>query len=92
MSTPDYFSQISYLMVETNSSCNLKCSFCNREELVAKGWREPLNISLEGFKKLLAPFKDCPIDTIKLEGISEPMMHPKFDVMARELRQSFPKA
>lgn len=92
MSTPNYFDQITYLMIETNSSCNLKCSFCNREELVAKGWRKPLNLSLEQFKKILDPFKDCPIDTVKLEGISEPMMHPHFDLLAAELRETFPEA
>tara|TARA_R110000868_G_scaffold55424_3_gene172295 strand:- start:10229 stop:11212 length:984 start_codon:yes stop_codon:yes gene_type:complete len=92
MSTKDYFSQITYLMIETNSSCNLKCSFCNREELVAKGWRAPLNLNIEQFRKILSPFKDCPIDTIKLEGISEPMMHPKFHDLALELRQTFPDA
>lgn len=86
------FDQISYLMIETNSSCNLKCTWCNRERLVAEGQREAKNLSLDEFKKMLSFFKDCPIDTIKLEGLSEPFLHPQFDEMASLLRSTFPKA
>lgn len=86
------FQNITYLMIETNSSCNLSCSWCNRERLVAEGHRENKNLSLEEFKKLLEYFKDCPIDTIKLEGLSEPFLHPHFDQLAKLLREYFPKA
>ena len=79
-------------MIETNSACNLDCRFCNRSELVAKGWREPKILALEEFQKSLAVFKDCPLDTIKIEGISEPFLHPQFDLMAAEVRNCFPNA
>lgn len=86
------FENISYLMIETNSSCNLKCTSCNRERLVREGYREPKNVSLEEFREMLDVFKSCRINTIKLEGLSEPFLHPQFDVMAKELRSYFPKA
>lgn len=92
MNKTTQFEQISYLMIETNSSCNLKCTWCNRERLVAEGHREPKNLTVDEFKGMLGHFKDCAIDTVKLEGISEPMLHPQFDQMAQALREQFPKA
>jgi MoaA/NifB/PqqE/SkfB family radical SAM enzyme len=88
----DYFSEISYLMIETNSSCNLKCAFCNREDLKAKGLREPKNVTVEEFESMLDVFQNCKIDTVKLQGISEPFLHPKFSSMAKLVREKFPKA
>ena len=88
----DYFSQISYIMIETNSSCNLKCSFCNREELVEKGLRSFKSLSPEEFKSNLLQFQSCNIDTIKIEGISEPMLHKEFDICAKYTRELFPDA
>lgn len=79
-------------MIETNSSCNLDCSFCNRGFLESTGRRDFKNISTAEFVQVLELFADCPIDTIKLEGLSEPMMHPFFDQLARELRRAFPQA
>ena len=86
------FENISYLMIETNSSCNLKCSWCNRERLVKEGMRQPKNVTVDEFSKMLEVFKKCSIDTVKLEGISEPFLHPQFDLMAQTLRSYFPKA
>lgn len=86
------FENISYLMIETNSSCNLKCTWCNRERLVKEGHREPKNVNIEEFSHMLSYFKKCSIDTIKLEGLSEPFLHPQFDQMAQTLRDFFPKA
>lgn len=86
------FENITYLMIETNSSCNLKCSWCNRERLVKEGLRQPKNVTVDEFKSMLDFFKDCPIDTVKLEGISEPLLHPQFDLMAQTLKDYFPKA
>lgn len=79
-------------MLEVNSECNLRCTFCNREELKDKGQREPKKISAEQLEEILQQFSQCPIDTIKLEGISEPMLHPDFDKCAKVLREKFPEA
>ncbi len=88
----NYFSKLSYLMIETNSDCNLSCSFCNRDLLVSKGTRKPFHISEKEFHKMLEVFKHCPIDTIKLEGISEPTLHPNFPRLTEILRDTFPNA
>ena len=79
-------------MIETNSSCNLKCKYCNREDLVRVGVRPLKNLTEEEFRKMLDVFKDCNIDTVKLEGISEPMLHSRFDIMAKILKEYFPEA
>lgn len=86
------FKQISYLMIEVNSFCNLDCAFCNRKQLEDLGLREQKTLSVEEFRTVLEKFKDCNIDTIKLEGLSEPMFHPQFDECAKLLKEYFPKA
>ena len=86
------FKNISYLVIETNSTCNLKCLSCNRELLKEAGLRYDKYLTVEEFDKRLAKFSNCSIDTIKLEGISEPMLHPEFAKMCETLNQHFPKA
>lgn len=86
----DYFSEISYLMIETNSSCNLKCPTCNRERLKELGMRQDKYLTLDEFKQNLSQFHKCPLEIVKLEGISEPMLHPEFHFMAEEVRRAFP--
>ncbi len=88
----DHFSNISYLMVETNSTCNLKCAFCSRTALDEAGLRPTKILTEDEFKAVLDPFKDCPIDAMKIQGLSEPFMHPHFDKMAAMARGYFPKA
>ncbi len=88
----DHFSHITYLMLETNSSCNLNCSFCNRGDLQEQGGRDPKNITIDEFEKVLSFFDGCPIDTVKIQGLSEPMLHPQFDLLAQMLRDKFKKA
>jgi len=91
MST-DFFSNINYLMIETNSTCNLKCTTCNREDLKAKGLRADKYLTISEFDNRLKVFKDCKIDTVKIEGISEPMLHPDFSKMCQVLKGYFPSA
>jgi len=86
------FSRLSYLMIETNSSCNLACLSCNRSLLAKKGWRSFKNLSSDEWLKTLSLFKDCPLEIIKVEGLSEPMLHPQFDSLMKLLRELFPKA
>lgn len=88
----NYFNNISYLVIEVNSSCNLKCTYCNREELVKTGYRETKTISPLDLENALIKFTDCKIDTIKLEGISEPMLHNKFDECTKVVKKFFPNA
>ncbi len=86
------FSNLSYLMIETNSTCNLACLSCNRSRLEEKGWRSAKNVSVQEWRKMLEVFKDCPLEMIKVEGLSEPMLHPEFDKLLQILREYFPKA
>ena len=92
MSAPDYFSEITYLMLETNSTCNLACRFCNRPQLVEMGLRAKKIMSREEFHSLCTLFTQTRLDTIKLEGLSEPMMCPQFEWYAETLRSYFPEA
>ncbi len=88
----NYFSNLSYLAIECNSDCNLSCQSCNRKDLVGKGWRKKVHLDLEVWGKMLDRFVGCPLKVIKVEGISEPMLHPHFDLMVREVRRKFPSA
>jgi radical SAM protein with 4Fe4S-binding SPASM domain len=77
-------------MIETNSQCNLKCTTCNREELKSMGLRENKTLTPKEFSETLEVFSDCNINTVKIEGISEPMLHPNFDQMCKIIRDKFP--
>jgi radical SAM protein with 4Fe4S-binding SPASM domain len=56
------------------------------------GLRSHKNLSPEEFSIVLDKFKNCKVDTVKLEGISEPMMHPQFAECAKILKERFPEA
>jgi radical SAM protein with 4Fe4S-binding SPASM domain len=86
------FQKINYLMLESNSSCNLECKSCNRKELARQGLREAQNLSEAELISILDQLKSCPIETIKFAGLSEPMLHPRFDRLAKILRGYFPNA
>lgn len=88
----DAFSKISYLMIEMNSQCNLKCLTCTREKLVESGERKYAKMSELQLRHILDQLKDNPIDTIKVEGISEPMLFSEFAERVRLIREYFPKA
>lgn len=88
----DYFSRLSYLMLEANSSCNLHCVGCTRDYLESIGQRERKNLNEAELRHILEQLKDCPLQTIKFEGLSEPMMHPEFHKLAEILRVYFSKA
>jgi radical SAM protein with 4Fe4S-binding SPASM domain len=77
-------------MLEANSSCNLKCLHCTREDLVSRGWRTPKNLTKEELTFILHQLRECPLEIIKFEGLSEPLLHPHFDQMASLLREFFP--
>lgn len=77
---------IKYAYLETTNHCNLQCSFCNRDEVIG-----PLkHISLEDWGKLLDSIKHHPIQTAKLMGMGEPMLHPQFDEILKMFKEVFP--
>lgn len=80
--------KLTYAYIETSSYCNLECSFCNRDEVVLR----PKNMSVEDYKIVLSKLKNHPIKEIKLMGMGEPFMHPKFSEICRLTRETFPEA
>lgn len=80
--------KLTYAYIETSSYCNLECSFCNRAEVV----KTPTNMMIEDFKVILNKLKNHPIKDIKLMGMGEPFMHPKFHEICQLTRETFPEA
>ena len=79
--------KITYAYLETTNYCNLRCSFCNREDVIG-----PLkHMSLDNWGKLLDGIKHHPIEEAKLMGMGEPMLHPQFDEVCRMFKETFPK-
>lgn len=79
--------KITYAYLETTNYCNLKCSFCNREEVIG-----PLqHIPLDRWEKILDKLKHHPIKEAKLMGMGEPFLHPKFDVILEMFKNTFPE-
>ena len=79
-------------MIEMNSQCNLQCIHCTREQLKAEGRREPKILHRAELKHILDQLKECPVDTIKVEGLSEPMLNMQIDEQLQTIREYFPKA
>jgi len=78
--------KLTYAYIETTSYCNLKCIFCNREDVI-----EGLtHMSLHDFEHILTQIKDQPIAEAKLMGMGEPFMHPQFDVICKRFKETFP--
>jgi MoaA/NifB/PqqE/SkfB family radical SAM enzyme len=79
---------IEYAYLETTNHCNLRCSFCNREDVIG-----PLNhMSVERWGELLSKISHYPIKEAKLMGMGEPMLHPKFDEITKMFKETFPDA
>lgn len=77
---------ITYAYLETTNHCNLRCSFCNREDVIG-----PLNhMPLSKWEKVLKRIKHHPIKEAKLMGMGEPFLHPQFDKVTEMFKQTFP--
>lgn len=79
---------ITYAYLETTNYCNLECSFCNRDQVVKK----IQHMSLSNFQLVLEKLKNNPINEIKLMGLGEPFLHPKFSIICKMVKDYFPKA
>ncbi len=79
---------ITYAYLETTNYCNLKCSFCNREEVIGK----LQHMSIEKYEVMLQKLSEHPITEAKLMGMGEPFLHPKFDEICKLFKSYFPKA
>lgn len=74
-----------YVYLETTNYCNLKCSFCNREEVVEK----LIHMPLKNWEIVLEKIKDHPIEEAKLMGLGEPFLHPKFSKVCEMFEKLF---
>jgi len=79
---------ITYVYLETTNYCNLKCSFCNREEVIGALQHMPV----DKFRDMLERIKHHPIKEGKLMGMGEPMLHPQFDEICKIFKEYFPQA
>jgi len=79
---------IKYAYLETTNHCNLRCSFCNREEVIGKLNHMPL----DRWETMLSNLKDHPIEECKLMGMGEPFLHPFFDRVTAKFKDFFPSA
>ena len=86
------FEKITYLMLETNSSCQLSCLSCNRDRLVQEGKRKEKKLTKDELLFILDKFKNCPIDTIKLEGVFFIPIHRQPVYQGLYLESHFPNA
>lgn len=79
---------LTYAYLETTNYCNLKCSFCNREEVIGA----LQHMSIKNFRQILEKLKNHPIKEAKLMGMGEPLLHPQFDIICKLFKQYFPDA
>jgi MoaA/NifB/PqqE/SkfB family radical SAM enzyme len=77
---------LKYLMIEPTNYCNLRCSFCNRENVV----KELKNMSIEELKFILEKLKYEKIEVVKLQGLGEPFLNPSFPEMCELLKKYYP--
>lgn len=77
---------IEYAYLETTNYCNLRCSFCNREDVIG-----PLkHMPMDKWKEMLSKISHHPIKEAKLMGMGEPMLHPEFDEITKVFKETFP--
>lgn len=63
-----------YLRVGITDRCNLKCSFCPRDEYFEQIGNEGVFMPLEKFFSLLRPIQEAKV--VSLTGYGEPTLHP----------------
>ena len=79
---------ITYAYLETTNYCNLKCSFCNRLDVIG-----PLkHMPLPQWRELLEKIKKNSIKEAKLMGMGEPFLHPQFDEICKIWKEYFPES
>lgn len=79
---------IEYAYLETTNYCNLRCSFCNREEVI----NDLRHITIEEWRTVLDSIAHHPIREAKLMGMGEPFLHPQFDIIVGMFKEYFPDA
>jgi MoaA/NifB/PqqE/SkfB family radical SAM enzyme len=71
-----------FVQIEPVGECNLRCRMCPIEHRRdGRPWGPPAFIDFEVFCRLVDSFPD--MDELQLQGLGEPMMHPRFFDMVR---------
>lgn len=76
-----------YVVIETTTHCNLKCSYCNREDVVGDKLK---HMSYSNFQeisnKILAQHS---VSDLKLMSMGEPFMNPEIGSIFKYAREKF---
>ena len=76
------------LFVETTTRCNLRCAMCVKQS--RSGGIPDGDMDRETFSALAPLFPH--LESLVLNGIGEPLMHPDLEVFAAEARRDMPEA
>jgi len=79
---------IGYVYLCTTNYCNLHCTFCNRDEVVANS--KLVHMPVGDVIRICEKLKNEPITDVKLQGLGEPFMHPQFDKVCSLFKSYFP--
>lgn len=76
----------SKLFVEVTTRCNLRCAMCPRE--APGGAVRSGDMSAETFARLAPAFPH--LDALVLNGIGEPLLHPRLEAFVHQARRAMP--
>ena len=76
----------SKLFVETTTRCNLACPMCVKQTWGAMRPRDPLRPAV--YERLRPAFPR--LETLILNGIGEPLLHPQLDAFIRTAKEAMP--
>src|SRR5215212_2508073 len=71
----------SYLQIEPVGQCNLRCKMCSIQFREDGHHGAPAFMDFDTFTRLVDQFPR--LETLHLQGLGEPMMHPRFFDMTR---------
>jgi MoaA/NifB/PqqE/SkfB family radical SAM enzyme len=75
-----------FVQIEPVGECNLRCRMCPIEHRRdGRPWGPPAFMDFEVFRRLVDGFPD--MEELQLQGLGEPMMHPRFFDMVRYATQ-----
>lgn len=73
------------LNIEITTKCNLACTFCYHRELKEE---QKIHMDMSLFKKIIDEAKNFNLPAVNLNGLGEPITHPKLIEMIRYCRDA----
>ena len=86
VTAPAFREHPSKLFVETTTRCNLRCAMCVKQS-AGKSMREG-DLAPETFEALVPAFPH--LESLVLNGIGEPLLHPRLEQFIRRARRLMP--